>query len=248
MGGLQGQMQFFEKILLKKIIKAIFNTGFMPKLLIKPILKLHGICYKLIGNMAIQLNDGVHPKHRIMQYKEWFLDNIKDDYVVLDVGCNTGMMPKVMSKKAKFVYGIEIEKKHIEVAQDLRKKDNVEYICADATTYDYSECMPIDIVTLSNVLEHIEHRVDFLKKLIKQITWKNIDNKQLLIRVPMIDREWIAIYKKELGVDYRLDATHFTEYTFQSFSKEMTQSGVMILNHHVVFGEIYAVCKVKEEE
>ena len=170
--------------------------------LLRPMLKIHTLSYKLSGMFASVAHNNIHPKHRIMLYKEWFLDNISKDDIVLDVGCNTGMMPEVMSQKAKFVYGIEIEKKNIKVAKNIRQKDNIEYICADATTYDYSECMPIDIVTLSNVLEHIEHRVNFLKKLIKKITWKNKDNKQLLIRVPMIDREWIAIYKKELGMEY----------------------------------------------
>jgi len=225
------------------LINKVVRIKIFSKIFIKPILRLHTGLYKLAGIMAIQLNNGVHPKHRIMQYKEWFLDNIKDNYIILDVGCNTGMMPEVMSQKAKFVYGIEIEKKHIKVAKNIRQKDNIEYICADATTYDYSECMPIDIVTLSNVLEHIEHRVNFLKKLIKKITWKNKDNKRLLIRVPMIDREWIAIYKKELGIEYRLDSTHFTEYTFEQFEDELNKGGVEVLSHHIGFGEIYAVCR-----
>ena len=34
----------------------------VSKLLIKPVLKIHGICYKLAGNLAIQLNNG-----RLMQ-------------------------------------------------------------------------------------------------------------------------------------------------------------------------------------
>jgi hypothetical protein len=161
------------------------------------------------------------------------------------VGCNTGMMSEMMSKKSAFVYGIEIESNLIKEARIKRQKDNNEFICADATIYDYTKCRPIDCVTLSNVLEHIEHRVDFLKKIIKQITWKDEANKNLLIRVPMIDREWIAVYKKELNLEYRLDSTHFTEYTFEQFSKEMQQSGVFILHHHVVFGEIYAICKAK---
>jgi len=227
----------------KKNIRKILTCCLSNKVFLVLVLRLHSTCYKLAGIIAIQLNKGVHPKHNIMRYKEWFLVNIKNNYIVLDVGCNTGMMPEVMSQKAKFVYGIEIEKKHVEVAKNIRKKDNIEYICADATTYDYSECMPIDIVTLSNVLEHIEHRVDFLKKLIKKITWENKDNKQLLIRVPMIDREWITIYKKELGIEYRLDSTHFTEYTFEQFEDELNKGGVEVLSHHIRFGEIYAVCR-----
>ncbi len=229
--------------MIKKSIQKILESRLLAKILIESVLKIHNASYKLASIMAIQLNNRVHPKHRIMQYKEWFLDNIKDDHVVLDVGCNTGMMPEVISQKATFVYGIEIEQLHVEVARNLRQKDNIEYICADATTYDYSECMPIDIVTLSNVLEHIEHRVDFLKKLIEKIAWKSKGNKKLLIRVPMIDRGWITVYKKELGVEYRLDNTHFIEYTFEQFKNELTESGIEILSYHIKFGEIYAVCK-----
>ncbi|MEA3513764.1 MAG: class I SAM-dependent methyltransferase, partial [Campylobacterota bacterium] len=182
-----------------------------------------------------------HPKHEIMKYKEWFLDNIQKDWVVLDVGCNTGMMPEVMSSKASFVYGIEINCKNIEEAKRERQRDNIEFICADATTYDYTPLKPIDCVTLSNVLEHIEYRVDFLKKLISQIKWKN--KKRLLIRVPMIDREWIAVYKKELGLEYRLDNTHYTEYTYEQLRDELSQASIKINSYNIKFGEIYAVCE-----
>ncbi len=152
------------------------------------------------------------------------------------------MMPYLMSNKASFVYGIEIEEKHIKEAKKKIKKENIEFICADATIYDYSESEPIDIVTLSNVLEHIENRIDFLKKLIKQIKWNN--KKRFLIRVPMIDREWIVLYKKNLGVEYRLDNTHYIEYTFKQFSDELEEAGIEIKNYHIKFGEIYAICEV----
>jgi SAM-dependent methyltransferase len=228
--------------MLKRIISKILRTQPFPKLLIRPILKLHGFCYSVAGSMAVQLEGGVHPKHRIMRYKEWFLDNINKDDVILDVGCNTGMMPEVMSQKAAFVYGIEIEPENISEAKAKRQKNNIEFICADATTYDYTNCRSISCVTLSNVLEHIEHRVDFLKNLIKQITWHDEANKKLLIRVPMIDREWITVYKNELGIDYRLDPTHYTEYTYAQFKQELSECGIGILSYHVKFGEIYAVC------
>ena len=99
------------------------------------------------------------------------------------------------------------------------------------------------ITSLSNVLEHIENRIDFLRKLIRQIPWQDAANKRLLIRVPMIDRDWITVYKKELGIDYRLDSTHYTEYTYAQFEQELKDAGVQVLDQHVRFGEIYAVCK-----
>jgi SAM-dependent methyltransferase len=229
--------------MLNRIISKILRTPPFPKLMIRSILRLHSFCYTVAGGMSIQLEGGTHPKHRIMQYKEWFIDNINKDSVVLDVGCNTGMMPKVMSHKVKFVYGIEIEKKLIQEAEQKHSNHNIEFICADATTYDYAKCRLIDCVTLSNVLEHIEYRVEFLKKLTQQITWQDETDKKLLIRVPMIDREWIAVYKKELGVDYRLDPTHYTEYTYAQFEQELTDSDIEILSYRIRFGEIYAICK-----
>lgn len=172
--------------MIKRIIYKILIPPPFPKLLIRPILRLHGFCYGLAGPMASQIENGVHPKHRIMRYKEWFLDNIGENDVVLDVGCNMGMMPEVMSKKAAFVYGIEINSKLIAEAKAKRQKNNIEFICADATTYDYTQCRPIQCITLSNVLEHIENRVDFLRKLIRQVPsvcrYLFMDNTQFCVR------------------------------------------------------------------
>jgi len=40
--------------------------------------------------------------------EEWFLDNIESGWIVVDFGCNTGMLPFMLAEKAAFVYGIEI--------------------------------------------------------------------------------------------------------------------------------------------
>lgn len=213
-------------------------------LLIRPVLRMHSFCYKLAGVLSSAINSGEHPKHKIMQYDKWFKTSISARDVVLDIGCNTGLMAYCMSEKASFVYAIDIDCEHIKTAKKKHMSKNIKYICADATVYDYSECKAIKVVTLSNVLEHIENRVYFLRRLINQVPWKN-NNKNLLIRVPMIDREWIAVYKKEIGIEYRLDNTHFTEYTYQSFLQEMNEAKIDVLSHHVRFGEIYAICRAK---
>lgn len=223
---------------MKKHIKYILQKFFL-----KPMLTIHSKSYYYSSILASFKGNGIHPKHDIMKYKEWFLDKIKSDWVILDVGCNTGMMPAVMSTKANVVYGIEINCKLIEEAKCKYQKQNIEFICADATTFDYAPLKAIDCVTLSNVLEHIENREQFLKNLIDKIKWR--DKKRFLIRVPMIDREWIVQYKKELGVEYRLDETHYIEYTFEQFLDELNTAGIKMINYHIRWGEIYAVCEVK---
>jgi 2-polyprenyl-3-methyl-5-hydroxy-6-metoxy-1,4-benzoquinol methylase len=210
--------------------------------LLKILLRLHSISYKYSGVVSARLNHGNHPKHRIMKYKEWFLDNIGTGCVVLDIGCNSGLMASFMAEKARYVYGIDIDCTLIDKAIENNIKKNIEFFCADAATFDYSPLEKIDFITLSNVLEHVDNRVSFLKRMIKQVKWKS--NKRLLIRVPMIDREWITIIKKEMQVEWRLDETHYTEYTFDAFKEELADSGIIIESHHIRWGEIYAVCKV----
>jgi 2-polyprenyl-3-methyl-5-hydroxy-6-metoxy-1,4-benzoquinol methylase len=227
--------------MLKKIARAMIGSKAVSNILIVPFLRLHNLLYRLSTVAAIGLNNGVHPKHHIVRYKEWFLRNISDNDVVLDVGCNTGMMANLMSKKASFVYAVDIDSAHIKVAEKTFSSDKLLFICADATELDFSLYDAIDVVTLSNVLEHIDKRVFFLKKLVVNIRWA--DRPKFLIRVPMINRDWLVIYKKELGVEYLLDRTHFVEYTYNEFLNEINNAGLEVLSHNVKFGEIYAICQ-----
>ncbi len=230
--------------IMQHFLKRIIFSKTLAKLLIRPILRWHSRCYSWAGRYAVILNDGVHPKHRILRYKEWFLENIEKGWTVLDIGCDTGMLPLVLAEKAAFVYGIEINKEHVAVARAQHARANIKYICADATTYNYDSCHPIDCVTMSNLLEHIEHRVDFLKKLVHQVKWADENRKRFLFRVPVIDREWIVLYKKELGLDYRLDPTHHIEYTLEQFKKELGQANIVPKKVEIRFGEIYTICEV----
>lgn len=225
---------------MKSFIKKIIYNKIVAKILIKLILRIHSFTYKLSGIYSSILNDGKHPKHKIINYFQWYLDNISEADNVVDIGCNKGYMSYIISSKANYVYGIEILDQYIRYADKTYINNNLEFFCEDATNFDYSK-LPYSpsIIVLSNVLEHIEDRINFLKKI------KNNLNKKVkfLIRVPMIDREWIVIYKKQLGLDYRLDKTHFIEYTFDNFKEEIKNAGINIITHEIKWGEIYAICE-----
>ena len=195
-------------------------------------LKLHSFSYKLISYLAIKNENGLHPKHRLIGYHEFFTKNINSNDRVLDIGCGNGSLAKDVAKYAKSVTGIDIDEKLIAKAKRKNPAPNLEYKVGDVT-HDLSN-EKFDVIIMSNVLEHIDERVQFLKSI------KPLANK-FLFRVPMIDREWVTLYKKELGLDYRLDTTHFTEYTFAQFKSEFEQAGYRIDNHSVQFGEIWAV-------
>ncbi|MBI5793563.1 methyltransferase domain-containing protein [Candidatus Uhrbacteria bacterium] len=206
----------------------------MYTFLVRLALQLHNLSYKLASKLAIKAEGGLHPKHRLMNYHQFFLDHISSDDVVLDIGCGNGALAFDLAKKARRVVGIDLNPKHQASWRGRFAAPNLSYQIADATTLPEQE--PFDVVVLSNVLEHIEHRDVFLRS-IKHLA------PLFLIRVPMIDRDWITLYKKELGVEYRLDTTHFTEYTFSSFMAELQEAGFTVASSSIQFGEIWAVVR-----
>ena len=95
-------------------------------------------------------------------------------------------------------------------------------------------------MVLSNVLEHIEGRVDFLRRLIERAT-----PQQILIRVPLFERHWQIAMRRELGVGYFSDPTHYIEHTLDEFAGEMEAAGLEITERLTLWGEIWAVCRAR---
>ncbi len=203
-------------------------------ILLRLCLHFSNFLYKLISFLAIKSEGGEHPKHRLLQYHNFFLGNIQEKDTVLDIGCGSGSLAYDLAGKAQRVLGIDIEEKNIEGAKKKYSRDNITYVVGDATKDLTDE--KFDVIVLSNVLEHIEHREDFLKG-IKGIA------QTYLIRVPMFTRDWIPLYKKELGIEWRLDLTHYTEFTKESFYQEIERAGYTVESFSVQFGEIWAVVK-----
>lgn len=197
-------------------------------------LKFSNFLYKVISYLSIKAEGGIHPKHRLLGYHDFFTNNISNTDTVLDIGCGNGALSYDIAGKAKSVIGIDIEEKNIKEAIKRHSRPNLKYIVGDATKDLSGE--KFDVITLSNVLEHIEYRVVFLRG-VKGLATK------YLIRVPMFDRDWIPLYKKELGLEWRLDLTHFTEFTKKTFYKEAEEAGYFVESFSVQFGEIWAVVK-----
>ena len=215
-------------------------------ILLKLSLNIHTYAYKFSTIFAIKAY-GVHPKHRIINYKDWFNSKISKDDVVLDIGSKTGEMAFHMSNKCKNVYGIEIEKHSHDEALKRYSKENLKFVNADATNFNYVNEINknISVVTMSNVLEHIDNRKEFLRDIIKQINNKNKKVK-ILIRVPSIEREWVTPLKKSLGLVWKLDRTHFTEYTKEELNDELKSINYFHTEIDTKFGEIYAVYLYKK--
>ena len=223
----------FVKIIMKNIVQ----IHWVGRHLIKLLLHLHNYFYSAISYLSQFLEKNkLHPKHRIIKYHQWFSNKVKKNWIILDIGCSIGALSYFLSKNSRKVIGIDFNKDSIEIAKKKYNKFNIEFIFGDVTTYNFKKFKKIDCVVISNVLEHIKKREQFLNKI------KDISN-LILIRIPMFNRDWITAYKKEMGIEWRLDKTHFVEYTFENFKNELKNVGLTIKEYKIEWGEIYAVVK-----
>jgi len=183
----------------------------------------------------------MHPKHRVMRYHDFFVDRIRRGERVIDLGCGVGALAaSIADRSGAKVTGMDWMAANLDKARALAAErglsDRLNYVQGDIT----SERAPgkFDVVVLSNVLEHITDRVERLRM------WREwYTPSRMLIRVPAFDREWRVPWKRELGVEWRLDVTHETEYTQAELETELRRAGLVPAEWVVRWGEYWVASK-----
>ena len=195
---------------------------------------LEAALYPLQGILAIAYDGGVHTKHRHTRYHDFFISRVQPNDRVLDIGCGSGALAYDLAAKAgAHVVGIDLSEANIALATRRYGHSQVRYLVGDAV-----RALPrthFDVVVLSNVLEHIEERPAFLRRVQAAMRPNRI-----LIRVPLFERDWRVPLKRELGIEWRLDPTHETEYTLESFAIEIAAARLSIVHQEVRWGELWA--------
>ena len=197
------------------------------------LLKLQETLMWQINTAAIRYGNGIHPKHWLMKYHEFFTSHLREGERVLDVGCGYGALADSMAQGGAIVYGIDFNSDSIAQARQRYTNPNLHFIVGDITDTVLPE--DVETIVMSNVLEHIEKRQSLLDRLNRELS-----PRRFLIRVPMINRDWVVPFRIELGLPYFADPTHFIEYTREIFEDEMHQSGLEVVSYEVKWGEIYA--------
>lgn len=183
---------------------------------------------------ALAYGDGVHVKHRLMRYHDFFVERIGAGERVLDIGCGYGAVAySIASRTGAHVTAIDLEPAQIKNARARFQHEQLGYSVGDAPQSLSRD--RFDVIVLSNVLEHIEDRPGFLREVQARAT-----PSRWLIRVPMFDRDWRPSLRRELGLYAYGDPTHYTEYTRKTFESEMAQAGFAIRHLQVNWGEIWA--------
>jgi len=59
-------------------------------------------------------------------------------------------------------------------------------------------------------------------------------------KAPLYERDWRVPLKNELGVNWKLDPTHHTEYTQEEWLNEINTAGLTVDHQEIRWGEIWA--------
>jgi 2-polyprenyl-3-methyl-5-hydroxy-6-metoxy-1,4-benzoquinol methylase len=186
-----------------------------------------------IDQLSIRRDGGVHPKHRLTRYHDFFVARVQPGDRVLDVGCGKGELAHDLAERAgASVVGLDVLPEKIAFARQRFAHPGVAYVEADV--YDFAPDDRFDAVVLSNVLEHLREREAVLRRIVELAR-----PQRLLIRVPAFDRHWQVPLRRELGITYFSDPTHETEYVVETLRTELEAAGLELDSLESRWGELW---------
>jgi SAM-dependent methyltransferase len=93
---------------------------------------------------------------------------------VLDIGCSQGILPILLAREGKEVYGMDIMEDAIKFAHDLKSQEHLkvqERITFVNEDYNQSEIDKVfDTVILGEIIEHLFYPQNLIKKVLKNLS------------------------------------------------------------------------------
>lgn len=134
------------------------------------------------------------------------------------------------------VVGVDNDPYHLSFARSRFSHEHLEFLEGDVR-----EWLPdgdFDVVVLSNILEHLEARPEFLRRVLA-----SAKPSRVLFRVPVYARDWTVPLRDEVGLLAYWDRDHKVEYDPESFRAELSEAGLEVAELQLTWGEIWAVAQ-----
>jgi SAM-dependent methyltransferase len=202
---------------------------------VRELLVTYDDVYREVDLAAIAYEGGVHPKHRLTRYHDFFVERVRPGERVLDIGSGKGELAHdLVVRTGAIVVGVDHDPGHLAFARARFAHENLEFRSGDVL--DELPGGHFDVVVMSNVLEHLAPRVDFLRRVTV-----SAEPRAFLIRVPLYERDWTVPLKAEVDLPSYWDPDHEIEYDEGSFRRELGEAGLDVPELLVRWGEIWAV-------
>jgi len=197
--------------------------------------------YRAVDHAAIRYDDGIHVKHRLTHYHDFFVERVNTGERVLDIGSGKGEVAyDLVTISGAVVVGIDHDPRHLAFARSRFQDDDLEFYEGDAV--EWIPAGHFDVIVLSNVFEHLDNRVDFIRALVRSAT-----PGRLLFRVPVYERDWTVPLRDEVGLSGFWDSDHKVEYTTESFVLELDDASLDVSELVIRWGEIWAVAQPRDD-
>jgi SAM-dependent methyltransferase len=204
---------------------------------VRDVLRLYDDTYAAVDRAAIAYDDGVHAKHRLTRYHDFFVDRVRPGERVLDIGSGKGELAADLVERAgATVVGIDHDPHHLAFARERFAGERRRFEAGDVLAG--LPHGPFDVVVLSNVLEHIPDRLGLLRRVVADVAPRVV-----LVRVPVLARDWTVPLRAEVGLPHFSDPDHEVEYDPESFRAELAAGGLHVTELQLAWGEIWAAAE-----
>jgi SAM-dependent methyltransferase len=156
---------------------------------------------------------------------------------VLDLGCGTGRWSIAASECASRVVGVDYDHELIAEARSRHQVPHVEFRLADieSTLSATLAGERFDVILALHVLEHVEKADELLREL-------TMVGNTLLVEVPDFGADALNRVRVTLGTRFYTDADHVREYTAETLTAQLLNSGWSVSWIDTRGGALVALC------
>lgn len=200
------------------VIKRTLNLLLGEKRTLKLLLNVNLYSWRLAFELMpiLKLDEGLSPFGAVREFLEM---SVRPGARVLDVGCADGKWSQFARNCGGQVIGIDLSKSQIEEAQKIHK--GISFLCISVEDFVRTLKSPFDVIIFSHVLEHL----DDPRKLLRELRHFS---KTLVIDVPDVKSNVLNLPRMLLQLNYFTDADHVREYSLETLTKLLLESGFSV--------------------
>lgn len=169
----------------------------------------------------------IHPKHLVeAPWHDWYVEYLKPDDVVLDVGCGNGAHTLRAAPRCRRVFGFDYDPAQLRVAQQEMRRHDIAN--AHLFAWDIQGRLPffdrsLDAVLFLDVIEHLDRRQVVLGEIHRILK----DEGRLLVSGPNRQTSWRRRLR-QAGLFAFSDPDHKIEYSAEEFVAELGAAGFRV--------------------